>query len=75
MNHPMWVDLSSHLHSMDATGHLICKIVYRVDCRGLQSVAAQMPAKKLWLESGSMIFIGGYLLQCYFSLAYAILVG
>ena len=66
MNHPMWVDLSSHLHAIDATGHLICKLAYRADCRGLQSVAAQMSVNKLWLESGSIIFLGGYLLQCYF---------
>ena len=59
MNPPMWVDLSSHLHSMDATGHLICKLVYRADCRGLQSVAAQMSVKKLWLARGRMIFLGG----------------
>ena len=62
----MWVDLSSHLNAIDATGHLICKLAYRADCRGLQSVAAQMSVNKLWLESGSIIFLGGYLLQCYF---------
>ena len=66
VNHPRFVELTSHLNTIDATGHLICKIAYRADCRGLQSVAAQMSVNKLWLESGSIIFFGGYLLQCYF---------
>ena len=51
---------------IDSTGHSIWKIDYRPDCRGLQSVAAQMSGNSLWCESGDMIFLGAYLLQCYF---------
>ena len=72
MNHPMWVQLSRHINDVDQTGHLIAKLSYRPDARGLRAVAAQVKVHPLWHNSGDTIFLGTFVTMI-FRLAHAIL--